>query len=359
MNADAFLAEILANPDDDAPRLVYSDWLEEQGDIARAEFIRRQCRMARRAVPAIDDELRADDLLDAHGSAWRNDWPTREGVRFAEFERGFPSWVEADDLDTCARYEEALPATTARKLRILKRESALPEDWLGYAGMAGLDFEFWPFDPDQTAILAAAPHAAGLASLAIRYSDFDSSSLAILAGWATFARLRHLDLSNHLVCAEGIRALGRSSTLTGLRSINLSHDILTEADHNRFDTQALVELCRAGSLAQLESLALCPFSLTREGCTALAESPQLSKLRWLALATGELEEGAIEPLLGSALLANLADGIALGRGLDRIAAARAARIPAGRTAAHPRFLVRGWLAVESSAALPAPIARHR
>jgi uncharacterized protein (TIGR02996 family) len=30
----AFLNAILANPEDDAPRLVYADWLEERGDPA-------------------------------------------------------------------------------------------------------------------------------------------------------------------------------------------------------------------------------------------------------------------------------------------------------------------------------------
>ena len=29
---EAFLADILEHPDDDAPRLVYADWLEEQED---------------------------------------------------------------------------------------------------------------------------------------------------------------------------------------------------------------------------------------------------------------------------------------------------------------------------------------
>lgn len=45
----AFLATIIANPDDDAPRLVYADWMEERGDedgVARAEFIRVQCELA-------------------------------------------------------------------------------------------------------------------------------------------------------------------------------------------------------------------------------------------------------------------------------------------------------------------------
>jgi uncharacterized protein (TIGR02996 family) len=42
---DALLAAIQAAPDDDAPRLIYADWLEEHGDAARAEFIRVQVEL--------------------------------------------------------------------------------------------------------------------------------------------------------------------------------------------------------------------------------------------------------------------------------------------------------------------------
>src|SRR5262249_28074934 len=42
-----FLADILERPDDDVPRLVYADWLEEHGQPERAEFIRVQCQIAR------------------------------------------------------------------------------------------------------------------------------------------------------------------------------------------------------------------------------------------------------------------------------------------------------------------------
>ena len=41
---DAFLKAILADPDDDTPRLVYADWLTEHGEESRAEFIRLTCR---------------------------------------------------------------------------------------------------------------------------------------------------------------------------------------------------------------------------------------------------------------------------------------------------------------------------
>lgn len=43
----ALLAAVLAAPADDAPRLVYADWLEEQGQEDRAEFIRTGVELAR------------------------------------------------------------------------------------------------------------------------------------------------------------------------------------------------------------------------------------------------------------------------------------------------------------------------
>lgn len=53
-NEDGFLHAIMETPDDDVPRLVYADWLEEHGD-PRAELIRVQCAEARLAA---DDQDR-------------------------------------------------------------------------------------------------------------------------------------------------------------------------------------------------------------------------------------------------------------------------------------------------------------
>jgi len=41
---EAFLTAIKAAPADDAPRLVYADWLDEQGRHDQAEAIRVECR---------------------------------------------------------------------------------------------------------------------------------------------------------------------------------------------------------------------------------------------------------------------------------------------------------------------------
>jgi uncharacterized protein (TIGR02996 family) len=44
---EAFMQTICENSDDDAPRLVYADWLEENGYELYAEFIRVQIELAR------------------------------------------------------------------------------------------------------------------------------------------------------------------------------------------------------------------------------------------------------------------------------------------------------------------------
>lgn len=47
MDRAAFMAAILEAPDDDLPRLIMADWLQERGESDRAEFIRVQCELAR------------------------------------------------------------------------------------------------------------------------------------------------------------------------------------------------------------------------------------------------------------------------------------------------------------------------
>jgi uncharacterized protein (TIGR02996 family) len=49
MNEDVFLRTIQEKPNDDTTRLIYADWLDEQGDeasAARAAFIRADCELA-------------------------------------------------------------------------------------------------------------------------------------------------------------------------------------------------------------------------------------------------------------------------------------------------------------------------
>ena len=91
MSHEAFLRTIIAQPDDDLPRLVYADWLDERDDPARAEFIRIQCELAH--LPDDDAERRPmledreHELLAEHEPAWLGS--ELVGLQEWEFQRGF------------------------------------------------------------------------------------------------------------------------------------------------------------------------------------------------------------------------------------------------------------------------------
>src|SRR5438309_575800 len=94
MMHEAFLASILETPDDDVPRLIYADWLDDQGDTERAEFIRLQIELARLSecgLRAEELEKREEKLLGEHEERWTA--PLRavlpEDVATAVFHRGF------------------------------------------------------------------------------------------------------------------------------------------------------------------------------------------------------------------------------------------------------------------------------
>src|SRR3954454_3163332 len=90
--AMGFLADVVERPDDDTPRLVFADWLDDNGQGERAEFIRVQIERAR--LPKWDGaqvRLRAREaaLLARNGAAWRAALPKCEGVQWGGFRRGF------------------------------------------------------------------------------------------------------------------------------------------------------------------------------------------------------------------------------------------------------------------------------
>jgi uncharacterized protein (TIGR02996 family) len=84
-DATALLAAIRAAPKDDAPRLIFADWLDENGRPARAEFIRVQCALARKNSPAL--RRREAALLAAHYSTFA--YPLATSGLLVRFYRGF------------------------------------------------------------------------------------------------------------------------------------------------------------------------------------------------------------------------------------------------------------------------------
>jgi uncharacterized protein (TIGR02996 family) len=77
----AFLDAIRSAPADDAPRLIYADWLDEQGD-ARAEYV----RLAHAVAVRLRQNLPYDDLacrLRELSAALHRGWREAVGRRFS------------------------------------------------------------------------------------------------------------------------------------------------------------------------------------------------------------------------------------------------------------------------------------
>jgi uncharacterized protein (TIGR02996 family) len=96
----ALLRAVCAAPDDDVPRLVYADWLDEHDRPERAEFIRAQCELAtltedspRRRQLA----FRCRELLDEHAEEWVKPLPLPQ--QWCRFHRGFVGRVEVQPED--------------------------------------------------------------------------------------------------------------------------------------------------------------------------------------------------------------------------------------------------------------------
>jgi uncharacterized protein (TIGR02996 family) len=130
MSAEAFLADIREQPEDDTPRLVYADWLDDHGEPDRADFIRVQIDLARMDS---DDERRPElerreqALSQQHGKAWSA--PLRRYSR--QFQRGFADQVTLPAETFLAHAEDVFRLTPAWhvKLRSVKPHVAALADW--------------------------------------------------------------------------------------------------------------------------------------------------------------------------------------------------------------------------------------
>jgi uncharacterized protein (TIGR02996 family) len=124
-----FLQAILDDPDDDALRLVYADWLEEQGD-PRAEFIRLQCELEkaeyrrdwenprRRQLTAWEIEL-----IRTHKEEWFG--PVRTRFSYWECHRGFIDEVHCTEDVFFEVADELFAAQPVRHLRLSLQQGRL------------------------------------------------------------------------------------------------------------------------------------------------------------------------------------------------------------------------------------------
>jgi uncharacterized protein (TIGR02996 family) len=96
----ALLAAIIAHPDENTPRLMYADWLDENGQPERAEFIRLQCAVEMDEVA----EERAAVLEARNRGKWLIGLPQFTAGRWV-FQRGFPEEIHAAGRFFLERYD--------------------------------------------------------------------------------------------------------------------------------------------------------------------------------------------------------------------------------------------------------------
>ncbi len=196
----AFQSAILAHPEDDALRLVYADWLEDQGgqaDAARAEFIRVQSELCSLADhdprrPALED--REHQLLAEHESRWLGDWPRY--VPHWRFERGFLTEIETD-TGTLAEHGADLFARHPITRLVLQPEDAYepgPVEVVGEAAwlarLVSLKLRGWHMHVGAVEPVLASPSLTGLTELDASFAEDDGYFPTVLGRCPSRARLR-------------------------------------------------------------------------------------------------------------------------------------------------------------------------
>ncbi len=134
MSASALLKSVLASPDDDLPRLVYADWLDEHGDPDRAEFIRTQIELAN--LPDYDPRFRAledreHELLNEHEQGWLG--VTAVGLHEWEWRRGFVDEIATNCVRLCepiSGFTAEHPVTQVRCIGMGSVNPSYPADWI-------------------------------------------------------------------------------------------------------------------------------------------------------------------------------------------------------------------------------------
>lgn len=346
-HAGAFLEAILETPDDDAPRLIFADWLDDAGQPDRAEFIRLQIERARLhpAAARVRAILRREaELRSQHELTWVGPIP-RLAARW-RFHRGFIEEVSLSIQLFLDYGEELFRSAPIRRVRF-QDVGALP----------GL-LQLFPDNVERLADLLSR----------VRVLDFNRAYLTEPAGLALLRlpklpRLEGLHLANNALTAAGVDALADSpvlSTVTTLeftsasptretleillrsrhlrqlqhlllarttthgdRVVSILHDprvylprLRTLAlGHTSLSADGLGELVTAPQASRLESLELSFNPLGPAGARQLARAPHLKRLTWLNLSrTGLGDEGA--KILASAELFPQLLGIDLS--LDRV-----------------------------------------
>jgi uncharacterized protein (TIGR02996 family) len=211
-DADAFLNAVVADPDADAPRLVFADWLQESGEpvhAGRAEFIRSQVAYARLGPrdSARWALLRREfELLAVHRDAWEG--PLRQlGLTGWTFRRGFVEDVVLSGVAFVQSAEELFASAPVRRVKLTAplgpaaRVAARRE----LARVRALDVCSLQIGDGQGVVLLRSPHLNGLEELLARWNRLGPKSLEALLAAGRFPNLALVDISYNDITGGTVR----------------------------------------------------------------------------------------------------------------------------------------------------------
>ncbi|MBA4064195.1 MAG: hypothetical protein C0501_10865 [Isosphaera sp.] len=337
-----FLAAIIADPADDTARLVAADWLDENGDPDRAEFVRAQIALYRlhpdyatdEAVRAAFDPAaaalyrRERDLLGRYAKQWLAGlppWPW--GGHSVTFCRGFPArvhmaagrWaadgpkvrasapIECVSLDGGADgiaelvtdpslfglTELSLDCVGTGELRALAASPAL--DTLRSLRLTGRKTSGTVEVPALRACLGS-PRLANVTSLRVWFDRAGDTLGFVVGGSPHLRKLRELSLGDAMR-SDAARDLFDSPNLAGATALFLEDNPVGD-----IGVRALV---RSKYLTGIEFLHLHSTGLTAESGRLLAGWPGLRNVRFLNLAGNRLGTAGIRALAESPYLGRL------------------------------------------------------
>ncbi|HVL11075.1 MAG TPA: TIGR02996 domain-containing protein [Gemmata sp.] len=211
-DGDALFAAVLAEPDEDTPRLVYADWLEENDRPTRAEFIRVQVAAAR--APTREVLASEKTLLAKHEEEWlaplKVPGGPLEGGAGAQFRRGF---VEVVWLSARAFLDRAAGLFAQAPVRELRVTRATPEDFRRLMGsprlgrLRGLDLSDRRLGDAAVAELVRSQFSASLRELRLRGCGLTDLAAHLLAEAGGAWPLQELDVSHNAIGPAGLDAL--------------------------------------------------------------------------------------------------------------------------------------------------------
>jgi len=295
--AKEFLEQITADVDDDATRLVFSDWLEERGEIDRAEFIRVQVQRAE--LPAWDAaqvglRIREQELLAEHGETWLNEMPEIPGMRWEGFRRGIVavvSFVNFEAMRTSAQAARAIAPIEAVRVQWPRRREST-ENAPPIAELRELTLTGRPYD-NETKRLANSPQLETLRVL--KALGLEADDLGRLAESPHLKNLKKLCLTSNGVGTSGVLSLTNAATMNKLETLDLTGPGYYESyyDNPLIDLAGMEALADWKGLKSIRSLSLSGSDVRSEGLGCLLKSPHAAGLNSLSLRGGRLDGAAM------------------------------------------------------------------